>query len=120
MTIDCNHNFGSDLSLTATGDIAVAQAPVAGQQRVLRRLLTNPLAYIFHSDYGAGLPAYVGKTRDIPKVTARIRGQMLLEDVVARTPAPAISVVATTSGVSAVVQYTDQPSRQAAVLQFQA
>lgn len=115
---DLYHYFGNDLQLTVTGDLAVSNAPIVGQQRVLRRLLTNPLAYLFHTDYGAGLPGYIGQLRDVAKITARIRGQMQLEDVVAQVPAPDISVTPTQNGVSSYVRYTDQPSKQAAVLQF--
>lgn len=115
---DCYHYFGNDLSISASGDLAVAQAPIVGQQRVLRRLLTNPFAYLFHTDYGAGLPGYIGRTRDVPKITSVIRGQMQLEDVVARQPPPKIGVSPTPTGVSAFVQYTDQPSGGGAVLQF--
>jgi len=93
---DLNHFYGGDLSLSATGDILKVDGSTQGQQRVLRRLLTNPALmdssgkvtvvgdYIWHPTYGAGLPRMVGDTVDIPKITGVIRGQLLLEACVAR------------------------------------
>ena len=52
---DINHLWGNDLAFSATGDLATADVPTLTQQRVLRRLLTNPGDYIWELDYGAGL-----------------------------------------------------------------
>ena len=80
---DLNHFYGGDLSLSATGDILKVDGSTQGQQRVLRRLLTNPALmdssgkvtvvgdYIWHPTYGAGLPRMVGDTVDIPKNNRR-------------------------------------------------
>ena len=45
----------------AAGDLAPAAGTLRGQQRVLRRLLTNPGDYIWQPGYGAGLGQFVGK-----------------------------------------------------------
>ena len=58
---DISHQFSADLSLSPTGDLATITAPQLTQQRVLRRLLTNPGDYIWHPSYGAGLAAFVGQ-----------------------------------------------------------
>jgi hypothetical protein len=120
---DLDQYIGGDLSPSATGDLQTATGTLRGQQRVLRRLLTNPGDYIFHPEYGAGLPRYVGQPADTAKITAVVRGQMLLEDVVAKTPAPAISVAPIPSadggGFAVSVRYTDAPSGQPVSLSFQ-
>ncbi|MFZ6727330.1 phage tail protein [Undibacterium sp. MH2W] len=121
--VDLFHYIGSDLSASNIGDLQSVSGTVKGQQRVLRRLLTNPQTfdasgkpqtsgdYIFHPEYGAGLPSYVGKTMDIPKITAVIRGQMLLESCVAKNPAPIINVSPInggfTGGLFIQIQYAD-------------
>ena len=52
--------WGGDLGAGNTGDIALASGTILGQQRILRRLLTNPGDYIWHTEYGAGLAQFVG------------------------------------------------------------
>ena len=118
---DLYQYVGDDLMPSPSGDLQPVSDTVRGQQRVLRRLLTNPGDYIFHPDYGAGLPQYVGQPLDVAKMTALIRGQILLEAAVARTPAPVITVTPVASsngGVFVSIQYVDAATRQAASLQF--
>ena len=120
---DLDQYIGGDIAASASGDIQPATGTLRGQQRVLRRLLTNPGDYIFHPEYGAGLPSYVGQTADIAKITALVRGQILLEDAVAKTPAPVITVapISTGSGggFAIGIRYTDAPSGQPVSLSFQ-
>ena len=47
---DLNHYIGGDLSASNTGDLSSAPGLLRSQQRILRRLLTNPGDYIFHPD----------------------------------------------------------------------
>lgn len=115
---DLNQYFGGDIAASATGDLQPVDGTTKGQQRVLRRLLTNPGDYIFHPDYGAGLPRMVGELVDVEKIRALIRGQMLLEESVAKTPEPQIEVQAIAGGVSCRIQYTDAVSKAPAVLSF--
>lgn len=115
---DLYQYFGSDVATSSTGDLQPVADTERGQQRVLRRLLTNPGDYIFHPEYGAGLPAKVGDTADIPKIRALIRGQILLEDSVARTPEPQIIVKAIPGGVACTIRYVDARSKAPAVLSF--
>jgi hypothetical protein len=120
--VDLYQYVGDDLTASNTGDLQPVGGLTRGQQRVLRRLLTNPGDYIFHPDYGAGLPKYVGQPLDAARMTALIRGQILLEDAVAKTPAPGITVapipVSGGGGVFVRIQYTDAASGQSASLSF--
>jgi hypothetical protein len=117
---DVSQFWGGDISasLSPTGGILPASGTVRGQQRILRRLLTNPGDYIFHTDYGAGLPGYVGSVASVDEITALIRGQILLEDAVSRTPAPVITVTPIDGGISVQILYNDAPSGQPVALSF--
>ncbi len=96
---DLSHIFGTDLTLSATGGLALATGAEQARQRVLRRLLTNPGDYIWHPAYGAGLGRFVGQ----PTNPARIRGvvlrQMRLEADVAQSPPPTVTVTPQGGGV---------------------
>jgi hypothetical protein len=105
---DIAHQFGGDIMLAPNGDVALASATVLTQQRVLRRLLTNPGDYIWDVNYGAGLGNMVGQTVDAGRITAIIRAQMFQEATVARNPLPTVSVSAGTNGlVQAAIAYVD-------------
>ena len=115
---ELNHYFGGDVSVNNTGDLLSIAGTTRSQQRLLRRLLTNQGAYIFHSDYGAGLPAKVGDTLDIPKLRALIRGQVQLEDSIAKTPEALISLSAIANGVTVNIKYTDVVTSNVTTLSF--
>lgn len=127
---DLNHFYGNDLTLSPTGDFSQVTGTNQGLQRVLRRLLTNPAVvdsngnvqvagdYIFHPDYGAGLPRMVGDVVNIPKIRAIIRGQMFLEACVSRNPEPIITVTAIQGGVSVYIHYNDALINKPVALSF--
>lgn len=115
---DIDHFIGGDLGLSATGDLLVDGATLTGQQRVLRRLITNPGDYPWHLEYGAGLPREVGALTDVPRLTSLIRSQILLEAAVARTPDPIVQVTPIQSGVTVKVQYTDAETGENVSLNF--
>jgi phage baseplate assembly protein W len=118
---DIYHYWSSDLSASAGGDLLTVDGTERGQQRVLRRLLTNPGDYVFHPDYGAGLPAFVGQSIDPAKIAAVIRSNILLEDAVATLPPPVITVSALSSdpGAFAVtIAYNDAANGKPVVLSF--
>lgn len=104
---DLSHVIGGDLLVAPSGDLAAATGSVLGQQRVLRRLLTNAGDYIWQLDYGAGLPAMIGTPADAAAIMGIVRQQIFLESAVARLPAPAISVEAEGSIVSLSITYSD-------------
>lgn len=119
---DIDTYFGNDLSASGTGDLLAVAGTTRGQERVLRRLLTNPGDYIFHPDYGAGLPQWIGRNADLGKIRALIRGQMLLEAAVAKSPEPTVVVepIPNSAGGGFAVQiaYTDAVTGQTASLHF--
>jgi phage baseplate assembly protein W len=116
---DASLLWGGDLSVDSTGDIALASGAVLGQQRVLRRLLTNPGAYIWHLDYGAGLARYVGQPVNQAAIKATIRGQIFQEQAVARLPEPTIDVQGAADGSLYVyILYTDTLTGGTQILSF--
>jgi hypothetical protein len=115
---DLSHQWGSDLSLGPTGDLALAFGLDEGRQRVLRRLLTNPADYLWQPPYGAGLPQKIGQPATVAGIAGLIRGQMGLEPAVARVPEPAIAVAALNNGLSATIAYTDSTTGSAVTLSF--
>lgn len=119
--MDVNHQFGADIVVGAGGDLLTAVGDNETQQRILRRLLTPNGSYIWHTGFGAGLPARVGdalSTKEVGQVQALIQGQLLLEPDVARNPPPQITVQPTTNGLSVGIVYTDAITKKPQVLQF--
>jgi phage baseplate assembly protein W len=114
---DISHVVGSDLALGPTGDLAAVSDPSLGQQRVLRRLLTNPGEYIWNLTYGAGLPGMVGRPVNPTSIQGLITSQMLRESAVAQSPLPQVTV-SSDNGVIvyAYVQYVDAATGQTQVL----
>lgn len=119
---DISHQWGSDLGTGSTGDIATASGPLLGQQRVLRRLLTNPGEYLWQPDYGAGLARFIGQPGNVLQIRAVVRSQIFKEAVVARTPEPVIDVELAPGGAAGAVyvhiRYVDAPSGQTQILSF--
>ncbi len=116
---DIQHTIGSDLTISPTGDIALSSGTQLGEERVLRRLLTIPKHYIWHTNYGAGLPRFVGQIADKLRIAAVVKSQMFRESVVARTPAPVISVDVKTNGVVTLdIKYVDSVTLTPVSLNF--
>ena len=83
--------WSGDLALNTTGDLSMVAGAELTQQRVLRRLLTNPHSYIWHSDYGGALGAFVGSTAGPHDIEGVLRRQLYLEAAVGRHPEPVIT-----------------------------
>ncbi len=118
MLNDLNHFFSNDLNISNTGDLATVTGITRGQQRILRRLLTNQGAYIFQANYGAGLPQFIGQVLNVPQITALIRSQIFLEDCVAKNPAPQITITPILNGLCVYIKYTDASTDSVSVLSF--
>lgn len=116
--LDIAHQFGGDVGLSATGDLATVSGNERSAERVYRRLLTNPGDYIWHPTYGAGLPQKVGSLTDAKEIEGLIRTQMKLEPSVSPSPTPVISVSPITNGVSCQISYVSLPDKQPTALSF--
>lgn len=127
--MDIYQLWGNDIAADSSGDLMEVDGTVRNQQKILRRLLTNPQAinadgsitpgdYAQHPDYGAGLPQWVGALSEPAKLRALIRGQMLMEDCVARIPEPQIDVQQIDNGISCSIKYTDSTTNTSQTLSF--
>lgn len=115
---DIAHYWSGDLQVGATGDLQVASSVLESQQRILRRLLTNPNDYLWQSAYGAGLPKFIGQLLNIDLLNSIVKSQMFMERSVVQTPAPQVTVSAIANGMSALIQYVETDSGQQAFLNF--
>jgi phage baseplate assembly protein W len=116
---DAWQQFGSDLVIGATGDIGMVGGSRLGQQRVLRRLLTNPGDYIWAPTYGAGLAQFVGSPANAAQIRAVVRSQIFKEAAVARAPEPVIDVQNDQTGTIYVhIRYADALTGTTQVLSF--
>jgi len=112
---DLSHIFGNDLDVTPSGDIALASNATRTTQRVIRRLLTpqttqDRTGYPWQPEYGAGLPQHIGEAGvEMGVIQSTVLSQLLLEDSVARTPIPAVTVTEADAGGKFAVDttYTD-------------
>lgn len=116
---DAAHYFSGDLIVSATGDLLVATDLDESNQRILRRLNTNPADYIWEPDYGAGLPRKIGGTLDEPELQALIQSQMYMEQSVSQNPSPQISTTAIANGFQVNIGYVENNSNQPQTLSFQ-
>ena len=101
--------WGADLTVGASGDISVASVQAEVQQRLVRRLLTNPGDYVWHTEYGAGLGSYVGERYSPGFIEGAVLNQLQLEGLVAATPAPLVETSLSPTGplstISVAVRY---------------
>jgi hypothetical protein len=111
---DLGHIYGEDLEESATGDIAVVSNQDRTIQRILRRLMTVATSvgnsqYPTQPTYGAGLGAKIGEPGpDVRSIQGIVQAQMRTEALVARVPAPIVTVTPLAIGGATInVAYTD-------------
>lgn len=110
---------GSDIVTGPTGDLLPVDGTTLGQQRIIRRLFTNAGSYLWHLDYGAGLPSFIGQPKTSTQIQGIVQRQLLLEEAVAQDPPPTCNVSFYPDGTFNVsVTYADALTGQALLLQF--
>jgi hypothetical protein len=115
---DIYHQFGSDLVVSANGDLLTASSVNLSQQRILRRLFTNAGDYIWQPSYGAGLPAKIGSPFDVATIESIVQSQMFMEDSVVRDPPPDIEVASFPNGMFVDIDYTESDTNETVTLSF--
>jgi len=113
---DLDQTFGGDISVNNTHDLLLASGVTLCQERILRRLLTNPGDYIWQPSYGAGLRQYVGSVGKINEIVRVIKTQMALEPGVSN-PQPAVTYLQ--NGLSVTITFTDTQTQQPTILSFE-
>ncbi len=111
--------WSSDYIPGPTGDIGLLDGTLLGQQRVLRRLLTNPGDYLWQPDYGAGLGQFIGTPLDVLAVVSAIRREIFKEAAVSPLPEPLIEAVQASDGTVVIdIRYVDSTTGDTQVLAF--
>ncbi len=112
---DIAHEWGGDLGVSPTGDLALVTGSDRTTQRVLRRLLTTATTamqsdYPWLPTYGAGMGGRIGLPGVDPReMQAMVQGQLNRETSVARSPAPVVTVTQPSIGTFEIdCRYTDQ------------
>lgn len=118
---DINHNFGGDIQPSSNGDLGTVSGSQRSKQRVLRRLLTAINGYVWHTDYGAGIPSYIGQPLNeslFDKINSLIKSQISLEQSVAQNPPPVIILQTISGGLFCQINYYLNPTQQPITLNF--
>lgn len=120
MYSDISHQWGADLMFGPSGDLALSTGTTRGQQRVLRRLLTNAGEYIWQLDYGAGLALFVGQPSSPLQMQAVVRSQIFKEAAVSSNPEPRIELlpVAGDNSLTVTIRYVDATTEKTQTLTF--
>ena len=108
-------DWNSDFQASATGDLQLANSDTQSKQRILRRLLTAVQGYIFHLDYGAGLPQRIGYPARAKVIEGIVKSQIALEASLDPSFPPQVSVTASnqTPGVFTVfIRYLARTGKQ--------
>jgi hypothetical protein len=116
---DLDHWYGGDVGAATTGDFSGSTGDMRSQQRIVRRLCTNPEEYIFHPEYGGGLPALIGSGASDSEIKAVVKSQLKLEPSVQQNPEPIVTLSRINGGIVTInIQYTDAQTRNAVLLSF--
>jgi hypothetical protein len=110
---DLSLDWGGDLQCDANGDLLLSEDERMTNQRIVRRLLTNPGEYIWNLSYGGGLALSVGEPADASAIEAVIRQQLQMEAAVASSPAATVviqSIDPASGAFIADIVYSDSTS----------
>jgi hypothetical protein len=116
--VDIDHTWGGDLAVSATGDLALVDGVELTRQRIIRRLMTAVDGYVWHPDYGAGVPQMIGSPQDENAIRSLIRTQIMLERSVSRNPLPQIEVTRISGGFSFYIVFWNANLNMQDTLQF--
>ena len=96
ISIQCD--WDGDLTIGPSGDLGTVLPEQELRYRLLRRLLTNPGGYIWHTEFGAGLGGYVGTPVSQRNIENTILDQIRLEPSILGNPPPVVQVLESIAG----------------------
>lgn len=102
--------WNEDFEVDATGDVLVVDGDVEVRQRLERRLFTAVQGYVWHPEYGAGLPQKIGSVLSVEQIRSVVASQLALEASVAPSPPARLTVGASANDPSLItigIQYYD-------------
>lgn len=116
---DISHLYGSDLTVSSSGDVQLSSGTQLGEEKILRRLIMSPGDDINHLEEGAGLARALGSPTNENNLKAIIYAQMREETVVSQVDPVNVTVANYGNGqVSVLVQYVDAVSGATATLEI--
>lgn len=105
---DAALEWKSDFAPDATGDLMMVDGDDEVRQRLQRRLFTAEKGYVWHPNYGAGLPQKIGSVLSIEQIKSKCASQLALEASVAPFPPAVLQVTPIDGGfVFISIQYFD-------------
>lgn len=99
-----------DFQPDPTGDLMVVDGDVEVRQRLERRLFTAVKGYVWHPNYGAGLPQKIGSVLSVEEIRSVVAAQLAQEASVAPFPPAILGVAASPNQPSLItisIQYFD-------------
>ena len=95
-------DWGSDFLVSPQGGLILVDGDDEARQRLMRRLCTAVKGYIWHKEYGAGLPQKIGDPWQPTEVEAICREQVDMEASVAPNPPARIGVAEVIPGMVSI------------------
>jgi hypothetical protein len=102
--------WNDDFRIDATGDLATVDGDDEVRQRLERRLFTAVNGYVWHPEYGAGLPQKIGSVFSVNQIKSIVASQLAMEATVATNPPAQLSVSASPNNpaiISIGIKYWD-------------
>jgi hypothetical protein len=90
--MDVSLEWGADFDVDANGDLLLVDGDDEVRQRLERRLFTAVNGYVWHPEYGAGLPQKIGSVYSVSQIKSICQQQLNLEASVATNPPPILTV----------------------------
>lgn len=110
---DINQWWSSDI-VSESGGISLSDSVTTTQQRIIRRVLTNPVSvegppdYIWNPTYGCGAKRYVGAPQNkLIELKNIIVNQLSFEDGVSQSPLPEVILNTSSSLLTITIKYVD-------------
>lgn len=113
--MDIYHEVGSDIQLDSTNDLLFVFDTDETNQRIMRRLLTNKSSYIWNPEFGASIPARIGRTLSVEEyrdAVNAITAAVLEDDDVLKDPAPEINLQAIRNGFVCYIRYYNKSNTE--------
>lgn len=113
--------WNGDFAAAANGDLLLATSSDESRQAICRRLFTAVQGYIFHPEYGAGLPQKIGSPVNVNTLQAVVASQIAMETTVDQSQPVAVAVHAdkNTAGLYTInISYTEAVTGNPVELSF--
>lgn len=99
---DASLEWTGDFQPDSTGDLMVIDGVDEVRQRLERRLFTAVQGYVWHPEYGAGLPQKIGSVLSVADINSIVSSQLALEASVAPSPPAQLTVSASPNNPSLI------------------